>query len=101
MGIVITFWLVMLGIMIVELGAILYHLRHGEKITIYGDYAAEVKENTRAVMAAIKARVIKKHIITNSADKYDSGKIREQYKEFLSSELMSDIMNMCEERYCG
>lgn len=101
MGIVVAFWILMLGIMFAELGAILYHIKYGEKITVYGAYAEEVKENTRVVMAAIKARVIKKHLITNSADKYDSGKTLEKYKNFLGSELMDDIMHMQEERNHG
>ena len=101
MGIVITFWIIMLGIMAVELGAILYYIKHGERSSAHGAYASEVKENTRIVMDAVKSRVIKKHLLTNSAEKYDSGKTLEQYKKFLNSALMSDIMHMCEERYNG
>lgn len=101
MGIVITFWFVMLGILAIELGAILYHIKHGEKSSVYGVYASEVKENTKAVMDALKSRVIKKHLLTNSAEKYDSGKTLEQYKRFLNSALMSDMMHMQEEQYNG
>lgn len=101
MGIVISFWLVMIAIMAAELGAILYHIKYGEKLTVDDAYANEVKENTKAVMDALKSRVIKKHLLTNSADKYDSGKTLEQYKKFLNSALMSDMMHMQEERYNG
>lgn len=101
MGLVILFWLVMLGIVIAQLTAILYHIKHGENVTIYGTYTTEVKENTRVVMSAIKSRIIKKHLLTNSAEKYDSGKTLEQYRKFLESDLMNDIMQMHEEQYNG
>lgn len=101
MGIVITFWLVMVCIMVVELSAILYHVKYVENIAIYDVYDVEVKENTKVVMDAVKSRVIKKHLLSNSAEKHDSGKTLEQYKIFLGSELMSDIMKLSEERYHG
>ena len=82
MEFVILVWLVMIGIMLAELGAILYHIKYGEKVAFLGVYDEEVKKNTRAVMAAIKARVIKKHLITNSADRQDNGKILECIKNF-------------------
>lgn len=101
MGVVIIFWFVMLGLMVVELGAILYYIKHDKKSLVHGAYADEVKENTRIVMDAVKSRVIKKHLLTNSAEKYDSGRTLEQYKKFLNSTLMSDIMHMREEQYNG
>lgn len=101
MSFVIMFWFVMIGIVIAQLGAILYHMKYGEKITIYGAYTTEVKENTKIVMRAIKSRIIKKHLLTNSAEKYDSGKTLEQYRKFLQSDLMNDMMQMHEEQYYG
>ncbi len=101
MGIVIAFWVAMIGVMAAELGAILYHVKYGERNTVDDAYAVEVKENAEAVMTALKFRVIKKHLLTNSAEKYDSGKTLEQYKKFLDSALMRDIMHMHEEQYNG
>lgn len=101
MGVVITFWFLMIGIAIAQLGAIFYHMKYGKKITIDNAYSTKVKENTRAVMEAIKLKIIKKHLLTNSADKYDSGKTLQQYQKFLTSDLMNDIMQMREEKYNG
>ena len=101
MGLVILFWIVMAGIVIAQIAAILYYMKHGEKTLIYGAYAAGVKENTKVVMHAIKSRIIKKHLLTNSAEKYDSGKTLEKYKKFLGSDLMNDMMQMHEEHYNG
>ncbi len=101
MGFVGVFWFILIGLILAELGAILHHIKHGQKSTVNGVYAVEVKENAVIVMNAIKSRVIKKHLLTNSAEQYDSGKTLEQYKKFLDSQLMSDIMQMHEEQYHG
>ena len=52
-------------------------------------------------MKAIESGQIKKHLLTNSAEKYDSGKTLGQYQKFLKSNLMADIMNISEEHYNG
>ena len=52
-------------------------------------------------MRAIKSQTIKKHIMSNSAEQYDSGKVLKRYKKFLDSDLMNDLMQMCEEKYNG
>lgn len=101
MGLVIIFWGVMVGMVIAQLVAILRYMKHGEKIKIYGDYSNEVKNNTKIVMKAIESGQIKKHLLTNSAEKYDSGKTLGQYQKFLKSNLMADIMNISEEHYNG
>lgn len=101
MGFVITFCFVMIGIAIAQLVAILYYMKYGEKIVIRGEYAPEVENNTRVVMKAVESGEIKKHILTNSAEKYDSGKTLKQYQKFLGSELMADIMHISEEHYNG
>lgn len=85
----------------VQVGAIIYHVRYSNAVSDYGGYSNEVRENARNVINAIKNKKIKKHLLTNSADKYDSGKTLKQYKDFLRSDLMKDMMQMDEEQYNG
>lgn len=101
MGIAITFWTLMIIIALVQFFTIFFHMKHSGKIVINGNHANEVKQNTRVVIEALKSGRIKKHILTNSAKRYDSGKTLEQYQKFLGSVLMADIINMNEEHYNG
>lgn len=101
MGFVILFWIVTIGIVIVQIVAIQSYMQHGERSTVYGEYANQVIENTKVVVDAMKSRKIKKHLLSNSSEKYDSGKTLEKYKKFIESDLMSDMMQMREEQYHG
>lgn len=101
--IVIGFWFILLVIILVQIYFIVQYIRNGVYMHISNDnaYSQETLEKTRLVIDAIQNSEIKKHIITNSAPKYDSPKTRMQYKNFLMSELMKDILELSEERYCG
>ena len=101
MKIVFLFWVVFLVIILVQIYFIIRYIRNGVHIPYNDDYSKETLEKTQKVINAIENNEIKKHIITNSAPKYDSSKTRMQYKNFLLSELMKDILKLNEERYYG
>lgn len=101
MKLVIIFLIIMFAAVGLELGVLVYYMKHDDDVTDYGTYTSQVKERTRNVMRALKFKVIKKHLLTNSAEKYDSKKILRQYKGFLSSDLMKDLTQVHEERYHG
>lgn len=101
MEIVILFWGILVGIIVVQVCAIIRYVRKGEHIRYDNAYSQETLEKTRTIVEAIETRKIKKHIITNSAPKYDSKKTLAQYKKFLSSELMKDLLILNEETYNG
>lgn len=101
MGMVIIFWVMMGIIVIIQVGAIIYHVKYGNIASDYDGYSNEVRENARNVINAIRLKIVKKHLLTNSADKYDSGKTLKQYKFFLKSDLMKDMLQMDEEQYNG
>ena len=98
---VISFWIILIIVVVVQVGAIIHYVKGGERVTSYGIYSNKVKDNVKVVIDAIMLGKIKKHLLSNSAEKYDSGKTLEQYRIFLDSDLMKDIMHICEERYNG
>ena len=101
MEIVVLFWGILIGIIVIQMSAIIRYVRKGEHIQCDNAYSQETLEKTRTIVEAIETRKIKKHIITNSAPKYDSKKTLTQYKKFLSSELMNDLLILNEETYNG
>lgn len=101
MKLVLIFWTILAIIVIAYMYMIIRCVRNGEiarKDEIYSD---EVIERTEIIINAIKTGMIKKHIISNSAKKYDSKKALEDYKIFLRSDLMTDLMLLDEENYNG
>lgn len=101
MNIVILLWTMLIVIIFVQVYFIVRYVRNGVHIKQDNSYSQETLEKTKYVIEAIETKKIKKHIITNSAPKYDSPKTRIQYKNFLLSELMKDILELSEERYHG
>lgn len=101
MGIVFLFWSVLALIIVVYVCVIMGFVRKSAEISTVSEYSEEVIEKTKSFVNAINSGKIKKHIITNSAKKYDSKKALRQYRSFLSSELMTDIMRIEEEIYHG
>ncbi len=101
MKIVFLFWAILFVTILVQIYFIIRYIRNGVHIPYNNDYSKETLEKTQTVIDAIENNEIKKHIITNSAPKYDSPKTRIQYKNFLLSELMKDILELNEERYYG
>lgn len=85
----------------VQIYFIIRYIKNGISIPYNNDYSKETLEKTKTVIAAIENNEIKKHIITNNAPKYDSSKTQIQYKNFLLSELMKDILELNDERYYG
>jgi len=98
---VVIFWGIMAVLIFLQVFAILYFIKDGGKISVYGSYSEEAVKKAKIIITAIKERKIKKHIITNSAPKYDSRETLPQYKIFLSTELMKDISEIKEEIYNG
>ena len=92
---------ILIVLLLVQVTAITLYLRNGNTIPVYDGYSSEIIENTISVMRALKSQTIKKHIMSNSAEQYDSGKVLKRYKKFLDSDLMNDLMQMCEEKYHG
>ena len=103
MEFVIIFLSTLVGIVIVQISAMVYQIKYGQKnrVGLCGMYSKEVVLNADEVTNAIRNGEIKKHLLTNSAEKYDSGKTLEQYRNFLDSDLMCDITHICEESYNG
>lgn len=101
MELVIMFWIIMLVIVISQLCAIIHYMRHDRVNSQYDSYTNEVIEKTNVVMRAVRSKTIKKHLLTNSADEYDSRKTLKQYRVFLNSDLMKDMMQMHEDQYHG
>ena len=101
MGLVIMFWIIMLALVIIQICAIIYSVKNDKSDAKYGAYSNEVIQKTKAVMKAIQLNIIKKHILTNSAEEYDSRKTLKQYRIFLETDLMKDMMQMHEDPYHG
>ena len=101
MKIVFLFWAILFVTILVQIYFIIRYIRNGVHIPYNNDYSKETLEKTKTVIAAIENNEIKKYIITNNAPKYDSSKTQVQYKNFLLSELMKDILELNDERYYG
>lgn len=101
MKIVFLFWAIFLITILTQIYFIIRYILNSVHIPYNNDYSKETLEKIQKVINAIENNEIKKHIITNSAPKYDSPKTRIQYKNFLLSELMKDILKLNEERYYG
>lgn len=101
MELVIAFLVIMVITVLVQLSALIYCMKHDDVVTVYGEYTDNVKEKTKAVINALISKIIKKHLLTNSAEEYDSKDILRQYKGFLNSNLMKDLTQMYEEQYHG
>jgi hypothetical protein len=101
MKIVSLIWIILLVTILVQIYFIIRYIKNGISIPYNNDYSKETLEKTKTVIAAIENNEIKKHIITNNAPKYDSSKTQIQYKNFLLSELMKDILELNDERYYG
>lgn len=101
MKIVFFIWIILFVTILVQIYFITHYIKNGISIPYSNDYSKETLEKTKTVIAAIENNKIKKHIITNNAPKYDSSKIQIQYKNFLLSELMKDILELNDERYYG
>lgn len=100
MKIVFLIWIILFVTILVQIYFITHYIKNGISIPYSNDYSKETLEKTKTVIAAIKNNEIKKHIITNnSTPKYDSSKTLIQYKNFLLSELMKDILELNDERY--
>ena len=72
------------GILIiaVQVIAILAYVKNGEPMQYSSDYSQETIEKARIVSNAIRKSIIKKHIITNSAPKYNSKKKADAVQKF-------------------
>ena len=101
MKIVFLIWIILFVTILVQIYFIIRYIQNGVYISYSNDYSKETLEKTKTVIAAIENNEIEKHIITNNAPKYDSSKIQIQYKNFLLSELMKDILELNDERYYG
>lgn len=101
MKIVSLIWIILLVTILIQIYFIIRYIKNGISIPYNNDYSKETLEKTKTVIAAIENNEIKKHIITNNAPKYDSSKTKIQYKNFLLSELMKDILELNDERYYG
>lgn len=101
MKIVFLIWIILLVTILIQIYFIIRYIKNGISIPYNNDYSKETLEKTKTVIAAIKNNEIKKYIITNNAPKYDSSKTQVQYKNFLLSELMKDILELNDERYYG
>lgn len=94
-------WIILLVTILIQIYFIIRYIKNGISIPYNNDYSKETLEKTKTVIAAIENNEIKKHIITNNTPKYDSSKTQIQYKNFLLSELMKDILELNDERYYG
>lgn len=102
MKIVFLVWGILLVTILVQIYFIIRYIKNGVSVPYNNHYSKETLEKTQTVIAAIENNEIKKHIITNnSASKYDSSKTQIQYKNFLLSGLMKDIIELNDERYYG
>jgi hypothetical protein len=101
MKIVFLIWIILLVTILIQIYFIIRYIKNGISIPYNNDYSKETLEKTKTVIAAIENNEIKKYIITNNAPKYDSSKTQVQYKNFLLSELMKDILELNDERYYG
>lgn len=101
MKIVFLIWIILFVTILVQIYFIIRYIQKDVHIPYNNDYSKETLEKTKTVIAAIENNEIKKHIITNNAPKYDSSKTQVQYKSFLLSELMKDILELNDERYYG
>lgn len=102
MKIVFLIWIILFVTILVQIYFIIRYIQNGVYISYSNDYSKETLEKTKTVIAAIENNEIKKHIITNnSTSKYDSSKTLIQYKIFLLSGLMKDILELNEEKYYG
>jgi len=101
MKIVFLIWIILLVTILLQIYFIIRYIKNGISIPYNNDYSKETLEKTKTVIAAIENNEIKKYIITNNAPKYDSSKTQVQYKNFLLSELMKDILELNDERYYG
>lgn len=101
MKIVFLIWIILFVTILVQIYFIIRYIQNGVYISYSNDYSKETLEKTKTVIVAIENNEIKKHIITNNAPKYDSLKAQIQYKNFLLSELMKDILELNDERYYG
>lgn len=101
MKIVFLIWIILLVTILIQIYFIIRYIKNGISIPYNNDYSKETLEKTKTVIAAIENNEIKKYIITNNAPKYDSLKTQVQYKNFLLSELMKDILELNDERYYG
>lgn len=101
MKIVSLIWIILLVTILIQIYFIIRYIKNGISIPYNNDYSKETLEKTKTVIAAIENNEIKKYIITNNAPKYDSSKTQVQYKNFLLSELMKDILELNDERYYG
>lgn len=99
MKIVFLIWIILLVTILIQIYFIIRYIKNGISIPYNNDYSKETLEKTKTVIAAIENNEIKKYIITNNAPKYDSSKTQVQYKNFLLSELMKDIMDKIQEKY--
>lgn len=101
MKIVILLWGILLCVIIIQVWTIIRYMRKSEHMSHDNTYSEETFRKTETIIDAIETKKIKKHIITNSAPKYDSQKTLTQYREFLSSKLMKDLLELNEEMYNG
>lgn len=101
MKIVFLIQIILLVTILIQIYFIIRYIKNGISIPYNNDYSKETLEKTKTVIAAIENNEIKKYIITNNAPKYDSSKTQVQYKNFLLSELMKDILELNDERYYG
>lgn len=101
MKIVFLIWIILFVTILVQIYFIIRYIQNVISIPYNNDYSKETLEKTKTVIAAIENNEIKKYIITNNAPKYDSSKTQVQYKNFLLSELMKDILELNDERYYG
>lgn len=101
MEIVIGVWGILMGVVFVQVYFIIRHIRKTGSVQYDHTYSKETLEKTQAVVEAIETGKIKKHIVTNSAPVYDSPKTLMQFRTFMASELMQDILEMGEVMYSG
>ena len=101
MNLVIVYWSILLVVILVQIFTIVYCVRNEKVIACEEEYSPEVSEKARKVIHCIRTGIIKKHIITNSAKRYDSRTTLKRYRSFLNSKLMNDILSMDEESYNG
>ena len=101
MKIVFLIWIILFVTILVQIYFIIRYIQNGISIPYSDDYSKETLEKTKTVIAAIENNEIKKYIMANNAPKYDSSKTQVQYKNFLLSELMKDILELNDERYYG
>ncbi len=98
---VIILWILLLVVLIAHLYTVFCYKKSFNKIKSSDGYSKEVIQNTNMISAAIMLNKIKQHLLTNSAEVYDSGKELEHYRSFLKSPLMKDITNIKEKNYHG